>query len=232
MDARILQEAIRSATVTYPIPFIFGILLLFAVLCLGGSLIASNGLLVLLAVLGTVSFCSAISLVGYAVCFKPELLRSEQHILSMTMAQIIGDKDMDPGTRSRLSHVVFDPGDRLRTKAGDRLENERSDLNLVRAMDSRTFLVTFDLLDATLDLDGLKTFIRTTPMFPNWWNHIPGVFLVVSDQDSGAISKAIRRFTKDARLLVVETNIAESEGFLPEKSWQWIRRRSDTRINA
>ena len=30
MDARLFQEAIRSATVTYPIPFIFGVLLLFA----------------------------------------------------------------------------------------------------------------------------------------------------------------------------------------------------------
>nr|WP_294506600.1 hypothetical protein [uncultured Rhodopila sp.] len=99
-------------------------------------------------------------------------------------------------------------------------------------MANRTFLITFDLLDSTLDLVGLKEFIKTTPLFENWWNHIPGVFLVVSDADSGAISKAIRRFTKDARLLVVETNIAESEGFLPDKSWQWIRRRSDTRLNA
>nr|WP_294550904.1 hypothetical protein [uncultured Rhodopila sp.] len=99
-------------------------------------------------------------------------------------------------------------------------------------MARRTFLITFDLLDSTLDLDGLKEFVKTTPIFENWWNHIPGVFLVVSDRDSGAISQAIRPFTKDARLLVVETNVAESEGFLPEKSWQWIRRRSDTRLTA
>ncbi len=99
-------------------------------------------------------------------------------------------------------------------------------------MASRTYLITFDLLDPTLDLDALKEFIRTTSIFENWWNHIPGVFLVVSDKDAGAISNAIRRYTKDARLLVIETNTAESEGLLPERSWKWIRRRSGTPLDA
>jgi hypothetical protein len=99
-------------------------------------------------------------------------------------------------------------------------------------MTSRTYLITFDLLDPTLDLDGLKAFVTTTPMFESWWNHIPGVFLVVSDRDAGAISKAMRQHTKSARLLVVEANMSESEGLLPEQSWNWIRRRSQTPLNA
>ncbi len=99
-------------------------------------------------------------------------------------------------------------------------------------MSSRTYLITFDLLDPTLDLDGLKTFIKTTALFQNWWNHIPGVFLVVSDRDAGAISEAVRQYTNDARLLVIETNTAESEGLLPERSWRWIRRRSEVRASA
>jgi hypothetical protein len=99
-------------------------------------------------------------------------------------------------------------------------------------MASRTYLITFDLLDPTLELDALKEFIKITPMFETWWNHIPGVFLVVSERDVGAISKAIRRYTKDARLLVIEANMAESEGLLPERSWQWIRRRSEDPVDA
>jgi hypothetical protein len=128
MDARFLQEAIRSATVTYPIPFVFGILLLFAVLCFGGCLIAHDWLKVLLAAIGSLSAVSAIVLVGYAGGFKPELLRSERHVLSMTMATILGDKDMDAGTRERVSHAVFDPDDRLTPKAGDREETNQPDL--------------------------------------------------------------------------------------------------------
>ncbi|MGD0430619.1 MAG: hypothetical protein ABSA58_05955 [Acetobacteraceae bacterium] len=116
MDARILHEAIRSATVTYPIPFVFGVLLLFAVLCLGGSMAASEWLRVLLAALGTGGFVSAVALVAYAIILKPETLRSEQHVLSMRMAQIIGDKDTDPAVRERLTHMVIDADDRPRSK--------------------------------------------------------------------------------------------------------------------
>ena len=101
-----------------------------------------------------------------------------------------------------------------------------------KKMASRTYLITFDLPDPTLDLDELKAFIKTTPLFENWWNYIPGVFLVVSDRDASTISEAVRQYTKDVRHLVIETNIAESEGLLPERSWRWIRRRSKAPASA
>lgn len=119
MDARILQEAIRSATVTYPIPFVFSALLLFAALCLGGSMVTFGWLQVLLAVLGAAGFASAVVLVAFALMFRPETLRSEQHVLSMRMAQMIGDKEMDPAVRERLSHLVIDPEDRPRAKSSE-----------------------------------------------------------------------------------------------------------------
>ena len=97
-------------------------------------------------------------------------------------------------------------------------------------MASRTYLITLDLLDPTLDLDALKEFVKTSAIFENWWNHIPGVFLVVSDRSAATIGKALRRYTKEARLLVIESNTDRSDGWLPESSWKWIRRRSGERI--
>jgi hypothetical protein len=117
MDTRIFHEAIRSATVTYPIPFVFGVLLLFALFCLSGSLVITEWLRVLLAALGAGSAVSAVALVAYAIIFRPEMLRSEQHVLSMRMAQMIGDKDMDPALRERLGHLVIDAEDRPRSKS-------------------------------------------------------------------------------------------------------------------
>ena len=91
-------------------------------------------------------------------------------------------------------------------------------------MASKTYLIALDLLDPTLDIDGLKEFIKTSDMFENWWNHIPGVFLVLSTHDEAAISRAIRRYTGEARLLVIATDPRASEGWLPDRGWQWIRR--------
>jgi hypothetical protein len=44
METRGFQEAIRTATVTYPISFAFAVLLLFALVCFGGSLLADGTL--------------------------------------------------------------------------------------------------------------------------------------------------------------------------------------------
>jgi hypothetical protein len=93
-------------------------------------------------------------------------------------------------------------------------------------MTDRTYMLTVDLLDPTLDLDALKEFIKTTPLFDNWWNHIPGVFLVVSSDSASTISENVRKYTHEARLLVIEVNTLESDGWLTEKGWKWIRRRS------
>ncbi len=114
MDARTFHEAIRSATVTYPIPFVFAVLLLFGILCLGASLLSSGAQCVFFSVLG--AFC-AVVLVACAFAFKPELLRSEQHVLRMTMASIIGDRDMPPDTRERVSRAVLEAGGPLRPKS-------------------------------------------------------------------------------------------------------------------
>jgi hypothetical protein len=96
---------------------VFGILLLFAALCLGGSLVAVDWLRILFAVLGATCVASAIALIGFAAVVRPEMLRSEHHVLSMRMAQMIGDKEMDPAVRERLSHLVVDAEDRPRPKS-------------------------------------------------------------------------------------------------------------------
>ena len=88
----------------------------------------------------------------------------------------------------------------------------------------KTFMITLDLLPS-LDLDGLREYVKTSSLFENWWNHI-GAFLVVSDRRADAISEAVKRYTRSARMLVIEANPAESEGWLSERGWKWIRRRS------
>ena len=100
-------------------PFIFGVLLLFAVLCSGGMLLSMGWRSAFLAVLGGFSATTAIALVACAFAFRPELLRSEQHVLKMTMASIIGDREMPPDARERVSHAVLEAGGPLRLKPSD-----------------------------------------------------------------------------------------------------------------
>jgi hypothetical protein len=93
-------------------------------------------------------------------------------------------------------------------------------------MTDRLFLITVDLTDPRVDVEALQAFIQTSEMFENWWNHIPAVFIVSSSRGTDAIVERIRRLTGDAKLLVVEINPNESEGWLPDRAWRWLRKRT------
>ena len=91
--------------------------------------------------------------------------------------------------------------------------------------ETRMFLVAIDPLDPTYDWTRMRHLLKTSPVFAAWWHHIPGCFLVTSAYDPDRITDDVRSVTGAAPLLVMETNPAHSEGWLPSRSWDWIRRR-------
>ena len=107
IDPRSFREAIRTATVTYPVPFFVGVLLLFALLCFGGGLTVLGMLRWLLAGTAIVASASAIAAFGYALIRRPELLRSESHALLTRYFDVLGDRDMDAATRERVGNTIL-----------------------------------------------------------------------------------------------------------------------------
>jgi hypothetical protein len=91
-------------------------------------------------------------------------------------------------------------------------------------------MISVDWDHPALDADGLRSFISSSHVFRNWWNHIPTLFLVESEFSADEITEKLKKFSRDANLLVMEVNPQESEGWLPERGWNWIRRRSDSSL--
>jgi hypothetical protein len=114
IDPRSFREAIRTATVTYPVPYVVSVLLLFSLLCFGGSLTVTDALRWLLASIGAVAALGAVASFGYTLLAKPELLRSESHLLLTRIFDAVGDSDMDTKARERLTRAMLDAsGERL-----------------------------------------------------------------------------------------------------------------------
>ena len=99
-------------------------------------------------------------------------------------------------------------------------------------MGERLFMISVDWDHPALDVEGLRAFISASHVFRNWWNHIPTIFLVTSEYTADEISAKLKKFSRDANLLVMEVNPQESEGWLPDRGWQWIRRRSGDAVPA
>lgn len=100
---RAFREAVRTVTVSYPIPFLAASAMTGGVVVLG--LYAATQLWPL-ALAGTLSVVSAIALAAYAVIWKPELLRSERHTLQQRLLDIIGDGDLNPEARMTIGKAL------------------------------------------------------------------------------------------------------------------------------
>ena len=103
MDPRLFQQAIRSATVTYSVPFLVAVFLLFGLLCFGGAVFVSDTLRWLLGGSGVLAVAVAAVCALYGLFVRPEMLRSEAHEFRMTAAEIVGDPEVDREVRSELA---------------------------------------------------------------------------------------------------------------------------------
>ena len=94
-----------------------------------------------------------------------------------------------------------------------------------------TYAIVLDVLNPALDISKVKTLLKPSRSFQGWWNHIPGCSLVTSERSADEITDEIMPASGDARLLVMEVNPTATEGWLPETSWAWVRRRQNERAD-
>ncbi len=91
-------------------------------------------------------------------------------------------------------------------------------------MNERTYVLVLD--GGFAELEMLRHYVTSSSDFSAWWNYIPMVFLVESKLTAEAIGERLHELAPEARFLVTEANLAESQGWLPESSWKWIEKRA------
>ena len=135
MDTRSFREIVRTVTVSYPIPFLFALLIApSAVLangvvqggvlsyllrnqgigtgrqsllfCFTGAAVLQGPKSWVFAATGIVSFLVAVGIAIYAVMRKPDLLRSERYSLVNRYIDLLEDGDMDQTTRDAAAKTI------------------------------------------------------------------------------------------------------------------------------
>ncbi len=91
--------------------------------------------------------------------------------------------------------------------------------------EQKVFIVTLDLTDPALEVSEVRKRLTSDSRIGTWWNHLPGVYLVKTDLTANELSELVKHRAGNANFLVAEVNLAESEGWLPDTAWQWIRKR-------
>ncbi len=98
-------------------------------------------------------------------------------------------------------------------------------------MTERLYIVVFDQLDPSFDPAALRDAVSSNPQVAHWWNHIPNCFLISCTQSAAELTQWLRRQTGEVGFFVMEADPHNSEGYLPTRSWEWIRRREREKVS-
>ncbi len=96
-------------------------------------------------------------------------------------------------------------------------------------MSRTTFLIALDVSDPDLNVGAIKDFVRNSKDFPSWWNYLPGIFLVTTPLTAEEVSSRLHSLSESTSFLVIAVEPEKSQGWLPENSWNWIKRRERER---
>ena len=93
IDPRFLVQATRSVSVSYPIPFLFVTLLVFAIICLSGTALTEGLSQIAFVIARALSGLFAVLVLCYGLFVRTDLLRSEHHQVQTRLLDLAADKE-------------------------------------------------------------------------------------------------------------------------------------------
>jgi len=120
---RTAREIISGRQISYPVPYILGILCAFSVACLIIAFFAADSVRVVALAAGLLALITAVAVTMFAIFVRPELLRSEHHEQVMRLIELVGDKETSPDLRDSVSQTLRALAE-PKTRARDAHDNE------------------------------------------------------------------------------------------------------------
>ena len=92
--------------------------------------------------------------------------------------------------------------------------------------DRYAFALMFDRDDQT-NFKQLHDQLVSLDCVKNWFHYIKSSYILISDKSTAnALDKEIRAIVRDRNYLIVAINLKDSQGWLPERAWNWIENQS------
>lgn len=70
---------------------------------------------------------------------------------------------------------------------------------------------------------NLHAFIQNWSSISNWWHYIQSCYILLSYHSLASLSEEFRNKFPNKRFLLIEVDLKNNNGWLPEAAWQWIR---------
>ncbi len=94
-------------------------------------------------------------------------------------------------------------------------------------MTRKAFILSFDR-DDELNYVEIHKMITGLPIVLNWFHYVKSSYILITNVESATnLNHEILKIFVDKEFLLMEVNIINRNGWLPEKAWDWIRRESN-----
>lgn len=91
-------------------------------------------------------------------------------------------------------------------------------------MKCSVYILSFDR-DSVPDMKEFHQKVTSNSLVLNWFHYIKSSYLLVANTNSASLlSRSLKEALGDISYLLMEVNIANYSGFLPQRAWEWIDR--------
>ena len=91
-------------------------------------------------------------------------------------------------------------------------------------MKNSVFILSFDR-DFVTNIKDFHKKITSNPLVTNWFHYIKSSYLLVANTSkANLLSRSLKDALGDISFLLMEVNLANYSGYLPQKAWEWIDR--------
>ena len=92
-------------------------------------------------------------------------------------------------------------------------------------MYNKFYILVFDPSRAGLAVELHKQ-IKACPYIGDWWHYIGSAYIIKSQYTLATIQDYLTKNTPESRqYLLVEVNLHNNNGWLPQEAWDWINTR-------
>jgi hypothetical protein len=87
----------------------------------------------------------------------------------------------------------------------------------------KAYIFTFDR-DIFADYKIFHDRLGALNEIENWFHYIKSSYLLISKSSASELTAKISKIVPSKRFLILEVNLKNRNGFLPDKVWEWIRK--------
>ena len=91
-------------------------------------------------------------------------------------------------------------------------------------MKSSVYILSYDR-DSVTNIKDFHKKITSNPLVTNWFHYIKSSYLLVANTSkANRLSRSLKEALGEISFLLMEVNLANYSGYLPQKAWEWIDR--------